>query len=536
MYRVIIADDETSIRQGIRKILQRFAPQWELVGEAEDGETAMREIVRLQPDLVILDYRMPGMNGIDCCERIAADSPHIHRILLTAYQEFQLAKQAIDHGVAAFITKPLDRGELLQTLDKIAQAIDHARGERARLDALRHSLQKAAPLAEKLYYQHFLFGQDDQEIAQLLVEAGYQPLHDREGQDLIVLAVSPDWIEPQRFRSSDEELFRYALTKFVQEWCAEDPRSCVLQDHIGQVVVLMSRTAGDPAFASEARGRAAALKQAIEQSFRRAATIGMSGLYPFAAASGAYRDASLAVTYRLVCGGGQLLSLPELRADKKMNLSSGPAEQIELSLEQLLLGNGEEALAIFERLAGADLMLPVELRRMTTHYLLRLGAQLRLMDLDLSAISGKSLEDWLQAAESAVTRDSLMGMIGTLLRLLAQTIAQERTGQDAPLLQRVQQYVSESLAEGVSLQSVADRFGMNASYFSRRFKYETGRNFVVFLKECRMERAKTLIEQSERSLQEISELIGYADLKHFYRVFKEYTSYSPTEYKRRHGF
>ncbi|WP_217597558.1 response regulator [Cohnella sp. GbtcB17] len=536
MYRVIIADDESGIRQGIRKILQRFAPQWELVAEAEDGEAAMREIVRLQPDLVILDYRMPGLTGIECCERIAAESPHIHRILLTAYQEFQLAKQAIDHGVAAFITKPLDRGELLRTLDKVAQAIEQERSERARLDALQQSLQKAAPLAEKLYYRHFLFGQDDQELAQLLVEAGYPPLHDRDGHDLIVLAVSPDWIEPQRFRPSDEELFRYALTKFVEEWCAQDPRCYVLQDHIGQVVVLMSRTADDSAFASEARGRAAALKQAIEQSFRRAATVGMSGLYPFAAASDAYRDASLAVTYRLVCGGGQLLSLPELRADKKMNLSSGPVEQIELSLEQLLLGNGEEALAIFERLAGADLMLPVELRRMTTHYLLRLGAQLRLMDLDLSAISGRSLEDWLQAAESAVTRDSLMGMIGTLLRLLAQTIAQEQSGQDAPLLQRVQQYVSESLAEGVSLQSVADRFGMNASYFSRRFKYETGRNFVVFLKECRMERAKTLIEQSERSLQEISELIGYADLKHFYRVFKEYTSYSPTEYKRRHGF
>ncbi|THF83320.1 response regulator transcription factor [Cohnella fermenti] len=298
MYRVIIADDEASIRQGIRKILQRFAPQWELVGDAEDGDAAMREIVRLQPDLVILDYRMPGLTGIECCERIAAEAPHIHRILLTAYQEFQLAKQAIGCGVAAFITKPLDRGELLQTLDKVAQTIDQERSERARLDALQQSL-RAAPLAEKLYYRHFRSGQDDRE----------------------------------------------------------------------------------------------------------------------------------------------------------------PAEQSELSLEQLLHGNGEEADAI----------------------------------------------------------------------------GQQRSAPDAPLLQRVQQFVSESLADGVSLQSVADRFGMNASYFSRRFKYETGRNFVVFLKECRMERAKKLIEQSEHSLQEISELIGYADLKHFYRVFKEHTSYSPSEYKKRHS-
>lgn len=535
MYRVIVVDDEASIRQGIRKILQRFAPQWELVGEAEDGVTAMRDILRLQPDLVILDHRMPGRSGIECCEQIAAQAPHIHRILLTAYQEFQLAKQAISYGVAEFITKPLDRNELLQTLDKLAQAIDHERSERARLDALRQSLKKAAPLAEKLYYQHFIFGQDDQELAQLLLEVGYPPLRDRDGHALLVFAISPDWIEPHRFSHADEELFRYALTKFVQEWYAGDDRCYVLQDHIGQVVVLMSRAAAEPDLPAAARRSAADLKQAIERGFRRAVTIGMSGPYRFAEAPRAYQDASLAVTYRLVCGGGQLLSLPELRGDKKMNLSSGLAEQIELSLEQLLLGNGEEALAVFDRLTGADRVMPVELHRVMTHYMLRLGAQLKLMDLDLTAISGQSLEDWLQALESAVTRASLMDMIGALLRRLSETIRQEQSAADAPLLQKVQQFVADSLADGVSLQSVADRFGMNASYFSRRFKYETGRNFVAFLKECRMERAKALIEQNERSLQEISELIGYADIKHFYRVFKEHTSYSPTEYKRRHG-
>jgi two-component system response regulator YesN len=98
-------------------------------------------------------------------------------------------------------------------------------------------------------------------------------------------------------------------------------------------------------------------------------------------------------------------------------------------------------------------------------------------------------------------------------------------------VEKAKKHVKEYLAEGVSLQSVADYLGMNASYFSRWFKYSTNGNFVDFLKEQRIERAKELLQQGAQNLQDITRLVGYTDVKHFSQVFKERTGYTPSDYK-----
>ncbi|MFS0724966.1 response regulator transcription factor [Paenibacillus sp. 1P07SE] len=533
MYRVIIVDDEAYIRQGLRKIIQRFAPDWELVGEAEDGESGLRQVLRLQPDLVILDFRMPGLNGIECCERIASEAPRVHRILLTAYQEFELAKQAIRHGVTAFITKPLDRHELLQTLQRVEHLVQQERSQQAKLMSLQQAVKQAAPMAEKLYYQHFIFGQDYHDLEQFIIEAGYPLPHTRDNDILVIQAISPDWIEKGQFSPFDVELFCYALTKFVQEWYAEDKHAYVLQDHIGQVIVIMSYPSEAQVTALGIHESARRLKEEIARCFQRTVTIGISGIRRLTEAPQAYQDASLAVTYRMIYGEGQVVTLPVLQSERTM--SAAIYEQLERSLDQLLAGNQQEAFVILDQLTQADQIMPVELHRIVIHYLLRLGAQLRLMDLDVREISGKPLEDWLAELESALTRSSMMTRMRTLMQRIALKVKRERDAIDRPLIDKIKPYVMEYLADGVSLQSVADRFGMNASYFSRWFKFETGQNFVVFLREMRIARAKTLMEQGGFTVQEISQQVGYADSKHFYRVFKEHTGYSPSDYKKMHN-
>ncbi|GBF74254.1 DNA-binding response regulator [Paenibacillus sp. 598K] len=530
MYRVIIVDDEANIRQGLRKILQRFAPGWELVGEAEDGESGLRQVLRLQPDLVILDFRMPGLNGIECCERIASEAPRVHRILLTAYQEFELAKQAISHGVTAFITKPLDREELLHTLRRVEEQVEQERSQQAKLMSLQQAVQKAAPLAEKLYYQHFIFGQDYHDLEQFIVEAGYPIPHIGDRSTVVILAISPDWIEKGQFSAIDVELFGYALTNFVQEWYSREDHVYVLQDHIGQVVIIRSYPSETQVTSLGMHESARRLKAEIAHYFGRTVTIGISGIHRLSDAPQAYQEASLAVTYRLVYGGDSVVMLPALESDGA--LTDTIYEQLELSLEQLLLGREQEAYAILDQLTRSEQIMPALLHRIVIHYLLRVGAQLRLMDLDVRRITGKPLEDWLAELESSLTRATMMSRMRALMQPIACEVRRERDAADTPLIDKIKSYVMQVLTDGVSLQSVADRFGMNASYFSRWFKYETGQNFVVFLRETRVARAKALIEQGGLTVQEISQQVGYADSKHFYRVFKEHTGYSPSDYKR----
>ncbi|QHT59754.1 response regulator [Paenibacillus lycopersici] len=533
MYRVILVDDEAIIRQGIKKIIQRFAPEWEVVGEAEDGVSGLQQIFRLQPDLVILDFRMPGLNGLECCERIAAESPRIHRIILTAYQEFQLAKEAIGHGVMGYITKPLDRGELLETLARARTLVDREREEQEQMSLLRHTVRKAAPLAQQLYVQHYLLGQDINELAQFIVESGYGLPFDPDSDHVVVLVVSPDWIEKDSFSAFDVELFMYALTKFVQEWYAGKPGVYILQDHAGQIVVIHGCPGPDTRLAARQAAELADLLRAdIAASFKRTISIGMSRIRPFAHTPDAYQEASLAVTYRFVHGGDQVLSPDKLEADNQLPVRM--VEQMEASLELLMQGSEEAAYHALERVVFSEPVSPAQLKRFIVHYMLRLAVQMKQMDLDVSETSGKPLSVWLSELEATTTRDSLLGRIKAMIHQLCQSVLRERSLLDLKSAERAKQYVRDYLADGVSLQAVADYMGMNASYFSRWFKYATNRNFVDYLKECRIEKAKELLQQGTYSLPEISALIGYADVKYFYRVFKELTGLTPSEYRKRY--
>ncbi|MFC5651069.1 response regulator [Paenibacillus solisilvae] len=531
MYRVIIVDDEAVIRQGIKKIIQRFAPAWEVVGEAEDGVSGLQQIFRLQPDLVILDFRMPSLNGLECCERIAAQSPRIHRLILTAYQDFQLAKQAIQHGVLGFLNKPLDRGELLDTLGKAAALVDREREELAQLSSLRQTIRQAAPLAQQLYYQHCLFGHDMNDLEQFIVDTGYRLPIDPDSDQVVVLAVSPDWIERDSFTAFDIELFMYALTKFVQEWYADQPQCFILQDHAGQIIVILSYPADRSEGATEQTAEQAdKLRADIVACFKRTVTVGMSRIYPFADTPKAYQEASLSVTYRFVRGGDQVLSPAKLQVEQHLPVRL--LEQMEVSLAFLMHGSEEAAYDALDQVTSSGHIGPAQLKRIIVHYMLRLAVQMKQMDLDINETSGKSLQMWLSELEGTATHASLISKIRIMIHELCQSILQERSMLDLRTVGKAKQYVRDYLSDGVSLQTVADHMGMNASYFSRWFKYSTNRNFVDFLKECRIEKAKELLKQGAYGLQEISTRIGYADVKHFYRVFKELTGYTPSEYKK----
>ncbi|MBR3516964.1 MAG: response regulator [Lachnospiraceae bacterium] len=119
MLRVFLAEDEYVIREGIKKNIDWSAHECEFCGEAGDGETALEKVRELKPDLIISDIRMPFMDGLTFCAKAKEEFPEVQIILLTGYEEFEYARQAIRIGVARYLTKPISRDELSEVLDEI---------------------------------------------------------------------------------------------------------------------------------------------------------------------------------------------------------------------------------------------------------------------------------------------------------------------------------------------------------------------------------------------------------------------------------
>ena len=120
MIRLVIADDHLIIRQGLRLILETEA-DFELAGEAADGAEALELCAQLRPDVVLMDLRMPGMDGLTAIERLRAEQPQIAVVILTTFNEDDLMLRGLQAGARGYLLKDTDRGALFNPIRAAAR-------------------------------------------------------------------------------------------------------------------------------------------------------------------------------------------------------------------------------------------------------------------------------------------------------------------------------------------------------------------------------------------------------------------------------
>jgi NarL family two-component system response regulator YdfI len=119
--RVVVADDHPVVREGLRMMLEELTEGFELVGEATDGEKAVRLAGERQPDVVLMDVRMPGMDGLEALERIRKQWPHIAVLILTTYNEDELMIRGLQAGAAGYLLKDCSSETLLNAIRTAAR-------------------------------------------------------------------------------------------------------------------------------------------------------------------------------------------------------------------------------------------------------------------------------------------------------------------------------------------------------------------------------------------------------------------------------
>ena len=142
MYKVLIIDDEYFIREGMKQTIPWETLNCEIVGEAQDGEEGLEKILKLQPDIVISDIRMPKKDGLEMIEEIHSINQKIQIIILTGFREFEYAQQAIRLGVLRFLLKP-------SKFDEIKEAIEAAVTKLETIQTLKRQEIKEEPKNEK---------------------------------------------------------------------------------------------------------------------------------------------------------------------------------------------------------------------------------------------------------------------------------------------------------------------------------------------------------------------------------------------------
>ena len=117
--KIVIVEDEIRIREGIRNLLRKMFPKHEVVGEAENGEEGLEMVMKLRPDLIITDIKMPVMDGLDMLTVLHESDCRAKAIVLSAYSEFAYAQKAIKLNVSEYLLKPIVVGDFAQSIRNI---------------------------------------------------------------------------------------------------------------------------------------------------------------------------------------------------------------------------------------------------------------------------------------------------------------------------------------------------------------------------------------------------------------------------------
>lgn len=531
---LLIADDEASIREGLRQTIDWHSLGVTVVGSACDGVEALRLIRELKPDLAITDIRMPNRDGLALIELCRAEGPDVKFIIISGYDDFRYAQTAIRHGVDAYLLKPIRQEELVQEVLRLRRDIlSKEQSERASLDVTRER-RRLMRSHRDTYFTRLLQGELRHASE---VREGFfgidTSLGDAPMQAILLAYDLPSAetavADDNDFFEDDRTLFRFSIVNILEE-LLENRHGAVVES-IGANIAVLLNTAGDEAlrFCEEAL-RAIAAFTATPVWF------GIGSSVPgLAQATESYRSAIGHLAYRLYGSPRRIFDAGVVSASFRGGASANDLDNRAL-VDAVCRADEVEAVRLLDRFLDAipkDPLPPPAYVRGMCIYLVHdvrkgiaawLGHEPGWMDRSTAdAINGlhamRSIRDWLAAD----------------LRACCRRISTEERPVFDPVIRKAKAYIAANLLRKVKADEVAAHVNLSENYFTALFKERTGENFSNYVLERKLDQAREMLRASDRSIAEISDLLGYEDYRSFNRAFKKATGQTPSEYRTGFG-
>ena len=510
MKRVFLVDDERHAIDRIAQIVKRdLSDRFEIVGHALSGREAIEKSATVAPDIILMDVRMPGVSGLEAIREIRDRGAKCAFILVTAYERFEIAREAVELGVVDYLLKPVEKERLAASLVTAAAVLDR-RIERERREMEQRDLVGQMRAFVEPAFLHGImlgerFGPDlDRYLAALGLKEGLAvvaavavlPTHgaaDPDGECRLMHNHFRSTIQYKTHAMAGPLVSGHSLVLLP----LKDEESC--EEAVAQLYQVITQNHGD---------------ELAKGSLR----VGFGKPRPMAKADASWSEALADLLGSRRISGGMALtegSKPfDLDSSFVEALTEGAPERARLSLDAILGELRERPeLSMAERYRVISL-LGSAYRRMTRRGLIEPAAAFAMMDL----------EDLRLASTGAALDLAARARFATLMDIM------ERTPQWSPAVSKAVAYVKENYPNPLSLEQVGYSVGISPNRLSRLFCEETGKGFSDFLIEYRTEKAKEMLLMPGASIKQVSNACGYTDPNYFSRLFKKITGLTPTAF------
>jgi len=475
MLKVLIIDDEPFVREGLMDLIDWKGLGFVICGSGYNGLDGLDKIMKYQPDIVLVDIRMPGLSGIEVIRLAKEQGVNCQFIILSGYSEFQYAKESISLGVHAYLLKPIDEDELIKTVEQV-----------------RHKLHQISQ------YEQFQLEQDLRKILSGDIH-GLNPIYEAHAYQLAVL-----------WRQEQENAFELYLKQLPEqvEIIKEKSEFVIIfknvnHDSVKRIISNLAYRFNIQVALSENQ---LSLKE-VAEAFKKVKSILEHGF--------CFEDISVLT---------------------KETISSERVEFPEFN--QLYVGiqfdNGVEKEQAIQRLKsyyrGRDYA-PERIKGDLSNL------QLLLLERFKHEYQDLQIPPKEQVLNQVYGQETLQGILEYLLNewnQISQNI-QEIFGLKDQIIQQIEHYVQQYYAKDLTLKVVGDIFNYNPTYLGKKFKLQIGVSFPKYVDQVRIEKSKQLLTEENIKVYEVSEKVGYCNIDYFYRKFKKHVGKSPKEYQKEHS-
>jgi two-component system response regulator YesN len=539
LYSILIVDDEVLERSGWKMIIQRYlSDRVCAAGEAKNGREAVELAWKTKPDIILMDVKMPGIDGIEASKAIKKFLPDVKIIIISAYDDFAYAHEAIQLRAVNYLLKPVQRGDMLSVIDRQLQELDNERKKKVEEEELRKALQRMMPYIEIGFIYELLAGNINS-TAKIRERADFLDI--KQLPQVILVANIDNFAQHTR---NQKEIERQVLKQRVFEKITEVAREwlqsiCIpLQEDKFGILLGPQRDDETP---EKLRRRAERLAETIRKGIENdpfintTVTIGIGRVYrEIDNLHLSYEDALRALEYKLYTDGNQVIHIDDvIPYDDRVH--SYPYTQEKKLITSFRIGDSESALqqleVLLDELLSKTNNNPIILKTWLLQLLLVLSHQAIDSGADPEEVGKLDLTcaQELQSKESLhELREWMVGKAEHLLRL----IRESRSQRQEKTMREVVGYIHQNYHRDLNLEEVAEAVYFSPCYLSRVFKQMLKVNFIDYLTQVRLEKAKMFLKDSNCSISGIGRKVGYQDPKYFSTLFKKHVGCTPSEYRR----
>lgn len=528
MYRILLADDEGIMLNSLKHIIEsNFGSECE-ISCVKTGRAVVEQAENFRPDIAFVDIHMPGLSGIQAIKEIRRFNKTMVIVIITAFDKFSYAQEAVNLGVMEYLTKPVNKKVILDVCMKAMHKVDDMKQRRSDDLKIKEKLEIVVPMIESGF------------IYNLLQDSGrtYQDSY----EEMLDIHDGYGFMEVLEFGDSQEEgIMTNAVgvsvraSRFYPQLreIVKDFFDCIIGPVMGNRIVLLMTLAEENIKYEErveiitrTRNMVHKLENMIDSRFR----IGIGNVKSMEDVRGSYQEAITALRE----SENHVVHFSDLPIRQEYD-GDYPRDLENKYFERGIKADAEGAVSCANQFFDWMLKNYKDYRDDIEIKVLEMVIQLehRAFLQGGMKYGFRYRENYIREIQSAKGFEELRRWFLDKTMEVCRSISSSREKNSEGIVATVRKYIDENYQKDISLDEVSRMVDISPYYFSRLFKQETGVTFIEYLTSARMRQARILLANPDYSIKEVCVMSGYSDPNYFSRIFKKYEGITPSEYRER---